>query len=70
MTHDLNHSENIKAAMKTLGLNQPRFADELGVDQGTVSKWINGKANPSGPVLKLIDRMLADHVAQVSEAAE
>ncbi len=62
MMHAPDHpSENIKAAMKTLGLNQPRFAEEIGVDQGTVSKWINGKANPSGPVLKLIERMLADH---------
>lgn len=57
--------------MATLGLNQPRFADELGVDQGTVSKWINGKANPSGPVLKLIDRLLADHESQaMAEASE
>ncbi len=60
MTHDLSHSERIKTAMKTLELNQPRFAEELGVDQGTVSKWINGKATPSGPVFKLIDRLLAD----------
>ncbi len=68
MTHEPNHSQYIKTAMQTLRLNQPRFADELGVDQGTVSKWINGKANPSGPVIKLIDRMLADHEA--IEAAE
>ncbi|WP_017993904.1 helix-turn-helix domain-containing protein [Rhizobium leguminosarum] len=55
--------DHIANAMQTLGLNQPRFADELGVDQGTVSKWINGKANPSGPVLKLIERMLKEHAA-------
>ena len=70
MTHDLTSAQNIAAAMSTLGMNQPRFADALGVDQGTVSKWINGKANPSGPVKKLIARMLDEHAARQPEAAE
>lgn len=63
MTHDLAHSQFIADAMETLGLNQPRFADELGVDQGTISKWINRKANPSRPVIKLVERMLQEHEA-------
>lgn len=70
MMHAPTHAEHIRLAMKALGFNQPRLADELGVDQGTVSKWINGKSNPSGPVLKLIDRMLAEHPAELSEEAE
>ncbi|MGB3814009.1 MAG: helix-turn-helix transcriptional regulator [Shinella sp.] len=68
MQSEPDHSQDIKTAMETLGMNQPRLAEELGVDQGTVSKWINGKANPSGPVLKLVGRLLADHAA--SEAAQ
>lgn len=50
----------IKTAMEALNTNQPGFAALVGVDQGTVSKWVNGKANPSGPVLKLVDKLLAE----------
>jgi DNA-binding transcriptional regulator YiaG len=67
MQNELTHSQIVKAAMETLGMNQPRFADELGVDQGTVSKWINGKANPSGPVMKLIDRLVSEHTSEAAE---
>lgn len=70
MTKDFAASDMIADAMDTLGLNQPRFADALGVDQGTVSKWINGKSRPSGPVIKLIELLIANHRAQHAEAAE
>jgi len=70
MTHDLTTPQSIATAMETLGMNQPRFADAVGVDQGTVSKWINGKANPSGPVRKLIARLVNEHAAVQTEAAQ
>jgi DNA-binding transcriptional regulator YiaG len=60
MTHELATPQDIADAMEALGMNQPRFAAAVGVDQGTVSKWVNGKANPSGPVRKLISRMLQE----------
>jgi DNA-binding transcriptional regulator YiaG len=70
MTHADRTPNPIAEAMETLGLNQPRLAEALGVDQGTVSKWINGKSRPSGPVLKLLDLLVANHLARVPEAAE
>lgn len=61
MTHIDPGSNIIVEAMTALEMNQPLLADALGVDQGTVSRWKNGKSKPSGPVLKLIERLLADH---------
>lgn len=69
MTHALETPEDFISARKSLGLNQPAFADAVGVDQGTISKWETGKAKPSGPAKKLIARMLDDHCA-ATEAAE
>lgn len=53
-------------------MNQPLLADALGVDQATVSRWKNGKSKPSGPVLKLIERLLADQrsASRTAEAVE
>lgn len=58
MKKEIAPSELIKSAMEALGMNQPRFAEAVGVDQATVSKWVNGKVTPSGPVLRLIERMV------------
>lgn len=70
MTHELSTQKDITDAMEALGMNQPRFADAVGVDQATVSRWVNGKANPSAPVRKLISRLLSEHAATQTEAAE
>lgn len=69
MTNELSAPKDIADAMDILGMNQPRFADAVGVDQGTVSKWVNGKANPSAPVRKLIARLLDEHAASQTENA-
>src|SRR5690348_13997241 len=69
MTHNLSTPKDIADAMEALGMNQPRFADAVGVDQGTVSKWVNGKANPSAPVRKLISILLTEHASQPESAA-
>lgn len=39
-------AERIFQLRKQLGLDQIPFAERLGVDQGTVSKWENGRAKP------------------------
>lgn len=36
----------VRQALKVSGLNQAQFAKEMGVSQGTVSRWLSGKANP------------------------
>ncbi len=72
MTHVDPCSNIIVEAMSALEMNQPLLADALGVDQATVSRWKNGKSKPSGPVLKLIERLLADQrsASRTAEAVE
>ncbi len=72
MTHIDDCPNIIVEAMTALELNQPLLADALGVDQATVSRWKNGKSKPSGPVLKLIERLLADRRSAIrtTEAVE
>ncbi|MCA0344079.1 MAG: helix-turn-helix domain-containing protein [Proteobacteria bacterium] len=69
MTQEIDTCQFIADAMEHLGLNQPRFAELVGVDQGTVSKWVNGKANPSAPVRKLIARLVDEHNSTAENAA-
>lgn len=37
----------IRRLQVSLKLNQEAFAERLGVDQGTISKWVNGRAKPT-----------------------
>jgi transcriptional regulator with XRE-family HTH domain len=40
------------------GLTQKEAADEIGVDQGTLAKWQQGKREPTGDFLKRVTRFL------------
>lgn len=60
-------SENdIQSFRKRRGWSQQKLAEELGVDQATVSRIERGTAQPSGPVARLLDRIMSAPV----EAAE
>lgn len=59
--------EEIKSLRSRRGWSQHQLAEELGVDQATVSRTENGVAKPRGPVEKLLMQMLA---AATNEAAE
>lgn len=61
-----NIPDQIITARKSLGLNQAEFADALGVDQATISRWESGKITPSGPAIRLLGRL----VGESQEAAE
>jgi len=52
--------EAITTLREARGWSQAFLADQLGVDQGTVSKWENGKASPSGPARKLLERFASE----------
>lgn len=39
-------SVNIRSLRQQLGLSQTQFAQKLGVTQGTVSQWENGRIQP------------------------
>lgn len=47
----------IRKIRTSLELCQQRFADLLGVDQSTVSCWENGKRNPSGSAMLLLQTL-------------
>lgn len=44
-------AENLRILRKSAGLSQKRLAEELGVDQRTVSAWENGICEPSYALL-------------------
>jgi transcriptional regulator with XRE-family HTH domain len=45
---------NLKQIIEALGLNQGEFATRLGVDQATVSCWLNGDRLPTYELLQRI----------------
>jgi len=47
-------SERLKALIETLGLKQGEFAEMASIDQGTVSTWLSGKAEPKYSQLQKI----------------
>lgn len=44
-------AENLRILRKSAGLSQKKLAEELGVDQRTVSAWENGICEPSYALL-------------------
>lgn len=46
--------ERIKALRKSLGLNQTKFGQELGVSMSSVTKWETGENDVSESVIRLI----------------
>ena len=52
--------ESIEAMMARRGWSQYRLADELGITQASVSRLLNGKNPPSGPVQKLLEQMMSE----------
>jgi transcriptional regulator with XRE-family HTH domain len=60
--------EAIKSFRERLEWSQQQLAEELGVDQATVSRMENG-VEPRGPVRRLLERLIADHSDQAGAAA-
>ncbi|MER8532084.1 helix-turn-helix domain-containing protein [Mesorhizobium sp. M1005] len=50
-------AEHVKALRESRDWTQQQLADELGVDQATVSRIENG-LEPRGPVKRLLERMI------------
>lgn len=51
-------SDEIRAARKTLGLNQGQLAALMGVRQATVSDWERGVYSADGPAARLLTAYL------------
>lgn len=52
---------DIKTIRETLGVTQTRLAEEIGVAQGDVSNWENGKHKPSRAARAALKRLLDEH---------
>lgn len=44
---ELTIPEVLKEAKRLMGLNQAKFAEKMGVSQGTISKWLSQKQEPN-----------------------
>lgn len=49
---------NIFARLQEIGMSQYRLAYKLGINQGTLSKWINGLREPKASMLYKISKIL------------
>lgn len=52
--------DTIKQFRGSLGWSQGRLAEELGIDQASVSRIERGISEPSRPVHRLIERLIAE----------
>lgn len=67
MIRDMSPSR-IRRLRKRLGLSQQAFADRIGADQSTVSRWEQKGARPSGPAIKLLEYLEACAAPALSTA--
>lgn len=61
--------ETIKSFRESRGWNQQKLAEELGIDQATVSRIERGAAQPSGPVARLLERIMSTTAEDAERAA-
>lgn len=57
---------DIKTIRETLGLTQTALAEKIGVAQGDVSNWENGKHRPSRAARATLKRLLDEHREQAA----
>jgi transcriptional regulator with XRE-family HTH domain len=51
-------NEKVRDAMKRRGMTGMQLARELGVDQTTVGRWLNGRSTPGAGTIHHIGRVL------------
>ena len=59
-------AEHLVRHRTSLGLSQKQSAEHMGVDQGTLAKWEQGKREPAGTFLGLVKQFLGNE--EVSDA--
>jgi DNA-binding transcriptional regulator YiaG len=52
--------EALKKVRDALNETQAQFADRIGIDQGTVSRWENGRLPKKGVAQALLRRVMED----------
>lgn len=53
-----NYVTGVRALRKKMGLNTVEFGKRVGVSGRTVEDWEQGRRNPSGPALKMMESIL------------
>lgn len=51
-------AKEIAALRNALGLSQTKFAERIGVDKGTVSRWERDETHPRGLALRALERLV------------
>lgn len=58
----------LEAQLRNRGFNQSEFARRLGVSQGTVSRWVNGRVPDAEYIEKISDVLVVDYDVVATEA--
>lgn len=61
--------DEIKSLREVRTWSQQKMAEELGIDQATVSRIERGVAEPSGPVKRLLEKMATEPLPSPQESA-
>ena len=61
---------NIFNRLKEVGMSQYRLANKLNINQGTLSKWINGVREPKASTLYRISRILETTMDKLMEGTD
>lgn len=61
-----NFSKCLKDRMRKLGLNQDELSERTGISRMTLSKYMNGKASPSGYNLERLARALKSSISELT----
>ena len=60
--------EIVRDAMKRRGMTNLQLATELGVNQGTVGRWLNGRSAPAVGTLRHIGSILGIRLVEAGNA--
>lgn len=56
----MDYISSIKTYMKQNGMTQNQFANHIGVDEHTITRWLRGKNKPRvGAMRDLVDEVLS-----------
>lgn len=60
----------LKRVITERGVKQSRLAEVLGVQEATISRWVNGKSHPRAPQLLILSSFLKVPVQQLLKDSE
>lgn len=61
---------NIVSRLEEIGMTQYRLAAKLGINQGTLSKWVNGLREPKASALYQMSKILGVTMEELMEGTD